>query len=138
VKTGRKVICVNTFIMVIDDSPTIRKIIEITLQQEGYSGISFADGISALKWLNEHPDMQPALVFLDVQMPGLDGHAWAHHIKSKPRFHNTIIVMMSGDAVKSAKTSLTGVTNYLAKPFTTQAILTTVRTYIPANALVEA
>jgi CheY-like chemotaxis protein len=120
----------------VDDSATIRTIIAHTLKVAGYCGVSFADGVKALKWLDEHPDMQPTLVYLDAQMPEIDGYAWATYIKSKPRFHHTAIVLMSGEALGKTKAGIAGVTAYIEKPFTTQTILTTARTYIQANALV--
>ena len=40
-------------ILIIDDSQTVRKIVEVALQREGYSGISFSDGLAVLRWLLE-------------------------------------------------------------------------------------
>ena len=128
----------NNFIMIIDDSPTIRKIIEITLQPEGYHGVSFADGASALTWLDEHPNMQPALVFLDVQMPDLNGYEWASQIKGKPGFHHTAIALMSGEAINNDKSRLAGIVTHIKKPFTAQTILTTARAYLPPNTRMSA
>jgi CheY-like chemotaxis protein len=125
---------VNNLILILDDSPTIRTIIQMTLQSNGYSGISFADGTHALRWLNHHADMQPGLIFLDVNMPRIDGYEWARRVKSQPRFHNTAIVLMSSGATDRIKPRMAGITDYLAKPFTTQTILTTVKTYLPPPA----
>jgi twitching motility two-component system response regulator PilG len=120
----------DNFVMVVDDSPTIRKIVEMTLQGAGYRGVSFADGVRALKWLGEHAEMRPGLVFLDVHMSGIDGYEWARQVKSKARFHWTSIVLMSGEAFDREKGRVAGVASYLAKPFTTQALLATTQRYL--------
>jgi CheY-like chemotaxis protein len=128
----------NNFIMVIDDSPTVRKIVEMNLQSAGYNGVSFADGTSALQWLDEHRDMRPVLVLLDVQIPDIDGYEWAMHVKSKRSFPATTIVLLSGEAVDSEKARIAGVVAHIKKPFTVEMLLTTVQTYAQANVLVEA
>jgi twitching motility two-component system response regulator PilG len=74
--------------------------------------------------------MHPALVFLDMQIPGLDSYEWVRQVKSQPRFHNTVVVLMSGRLIDKPKARVVGAAKYLAKPFTAQTILTTVQTYL--------
>ena len=126
----------DNFIMIVDDSPTVRKIMEFTLQQEGYSGMSFPDGIEALKWLYEHQDCVPQLIFLDVELPKMSGYTLTHHLREKPRFQQTSILLMSGriGTIERLKARLAGATEYLVKPFTMQTILTTVQTYLQPTA----
>ncbi|HEY1248449.1 MAG TPA: response regulator, partial [Nitrososphaera sp.] len=83
------------FIMVIDDSLTVRKILETCLSREGFLVKSFQDGTEAMRWLAEPQASTPDLIWLDIGLPKLDGYEVARHIKSKPRFCNTIIVMLS-------------------------------------------
>jgi len=125
----------NHLILIIDDSATIRKVLQTILQREGYSGMSFPDGIAALHWLAEHPDVVPALVFLDVYLPKMDGYEWARRIKALPRYKNTTIVCLSrcNGVIDKLKARLAGAVGSLEKPFITQTILTTVQTYLPTT-----
>jgi CheY-like chemotaxis protein len=124
----------DNFILIVDDSPTVRTIMEFTLQQAGYGGISFANGVDALTWLDEHPDMQPAFVFLDIQMQGIDGYEWARQVKSNPRFQHTMLVLMSGRLVDQTKLRAVGITASIEKPFTVQTLLTMVQISLPPTA----
>ena len=120
----------QNFIMVIYPSPTVRKILELILQQAGYRGVSFAHGRIALTWLENHPDIQPAFVLLDMQMPDIDGYEWARCIKNNPRFHHTTVALLSGESVDQTKLQAVGITTFIKKPFTTQGILTTVQMHV--------
>ena len=126
----------DNFIMIVDDSPTVRKIMEFTLQQEGYRGMSFPDGVEALKWLYEHQDCIPLLIFIDVEMPKMSGYILTRHLREKSRFQQTPILLMSSriGVIERLKARLAGATEYLVKPFTTQSILTTVQTYLRPTA----
>jgi len=64
----------SKFVMVIDDSPTVRKIIETCLRREGYEVKCFADGIQAMQWLLKPEARIPDLVFVDLCLPKLDGY----------------------------------------------------------------
>jgi twitching motility two-component system response regulator PilG len=118
--------------MIVDDSPTVRKIMEFTLQQEGYTGMSFPNGIEAFRWLHEHQDCIPQLIFVDVELPKMSGYTLTRHLREKPRFQQIAILLMSSriGTIERLKARLAGATEYLAKPFTTQMLLTTVQTYL--------
>src|SRR5262245_45975958 len=61
-------------IMVIDDSPSVRKIIEATFSRRGFHVSSFPDGISALKALRRNEVLVPSLVLLDLGLPRMGGY----------------------------------------------------------------
>ncbi len=119
-------------ILVIDDSPTIRKILEVTHRRQGFSLQTFADGVEALRWLQSHPTMIPSLVYLDICMPRLDGYEVAHHLHSRPHFSAVPIVMLSGKdgVLDRLKGRLVGATGYITKPFRSEEILTATRHYL--------
>lgn len=123
----------DKLVMIIDDSPVVRKIIEATLRREGIRSISFADGIEALSALAEQ-NLVPDLVLLDVGMPKLDGYQVAQLLKVRPRFKNTVIIMLSGHDGKLdfLKGRIAGASVYLTKPFKTRDILSTVHRYLDA------
>src|ERR1017187_10385114 len=86
----------NQFVMVIDDSLTVRKILATTLRREGYEVICFPDGIEAIRWLTHPQPRLPALLILDVGLPKMSGYAIARSFKAKPALAPIMIVMLSG------------------------------------------
>lgn len=75
-------------ILVIDDSPTTRKIIETALHREGYLTITFPDGLSAFRWLAQASASVPRLVLLAIILPKMDGYAIARALKAKPAWES--------------------------------------------------
>lgn len=123
--------------MVIDDSPTVRKIIEVTLGREGFDVVSYPDGIEALRavatgQLNRLPD----LLFLDLDVPRLSGFEVARHLRAKPQWDRTVIVIISrhGGVIERLKARLAGTQAYLTKPVTTQMIIDVVKTRLGLEA----
>ena len=119
-------------ILIIDDSPTVRKIVQVALQRDGYHGISFSDGLAALRWLLEPSSQVPGLIFLDIGLPKLDGYGVARYIKCKPRWASVPIIMLTrrDGTVDRLKARLSGACGYVTKPFTTQTITTLAQHYI--------
>lgn len=58
-------------ILIVDDNPEIREIIEILLTGEGFESVQVKDGITALRLLKEQ-DFD--LIILDIMMPGMNGY----------------------------------------------------------------
>jgi twitching motility two-component system response regulator PilG len=108
--------------MVVDDSPTVRKILSLTLERAGYGVLTATDGESALGTLEE---AVPDLILLDISMPKLDGYEVCKRIKSSARTAHVPVVMLSGkDAFfDKVKGRMAGATEYLTKPFATPAVL---------------
>lgn len=119
-------------ILVVDDSPTVRKIVTISLGREGYQVENLATGKEALFWLASPESFVPDLILLDVMMPGLDGYDVARRIKMVPQYKLTIIVFLSRRQgyVDLLKGRLAGAKGFLAKPFTTESLLDIVRTHV--------
>ena len=78
-------------VMVIDDSQTIRRTAETLLAREGYTVVTASDGYEALGKIVDH---QPALIFIDIMMPRLDGYQVCSLIKGNPKFSSTPVVML--------------------------------------------
>ena len=119
-------------VLVIDDSPTIRKIVETTLRREGYAVTAFADGNSALAWLLQPHQPPPSLILVDIGLPDVDGYTILRWLKARRRFSATTCIVISrrdglGDKLKGR---LAGAKAYLPKPFTTRALLEIVRNYV--------
>ena len=122
----------SKLVMVIDDSPTVRKIIETCLSREGFDVKSFVDGIEAMRWLTTAESRVPDLILLDIGLPKMDGYEVAHRLKTKPQFANTIIVMLSrrDGVIDRLKGRLAGAKDYITKPFKTQDIVSIIQSHL--------
>ncbi len=121
----------SKLVMVIDDSTTVRKIIETCLGREGFEVIGFADGVQAIRWLTESARV-PNLVILDIGLPKMDGYEVARCLKTKEQFHSTVIVMLSrrDGMIDRLKGRLAGARDYITKPFKTQEIISVTEQYL--------
>lgn len=119
-------------IMVVDDSPTIRKILALTLERAGYHVVAEPDGTSALARLQ---DIVPRVILLDIAMPDLDGYEVCKRIKQDPRTQAVPVIMLSGKGAffDKVKGHMAGATEYLTKPFETPAVLAVVTTHCQAE-----
>src|SRR5947209_18215390 len=122
----------SKLVLIIDDSLTVRKILEVSLKREGIAYLSYANGIEALRMLSIHQEIVPDLVFLDVGLPKMDGYRVAQYFKSRHRYSRTTIVMLSGHhgVLDRLKGRLAGAKNYMTKPFRTQDIVSIVHEYM--------
>ena len=128
----------NKFIMVIDDSPTVRKIIETCLRRENFDVRSFTDGVEAMRWITNDSDARvPDLVLLDINLPKMDGYEVARRFKTKSIFNNTIIIMLSrrDSVIDRLKGRLAGAKDYITKPFKTQEIVAIIQEQLNVPAL---
>ena len=118
------------FVMVIDDSLVIRKILETCLRRAGYEVKSFEDGVQALLWLNSSEARTPALILIDLGLPKLDGYEVIRLLKAKPALeHTTLVILSRRDGVLDRlKGRLVGAHAYLTKPFKTQRLLAVIQT----------
>ena len=74
----------------------------------------------------------PDLILLDIELPRMDGYEVARRLKSKPRFHSTVIVMLSrrDGVIDRLKGRLAGARDYITKPFKTQEIIAVAQAYL--------
>ena len=112
-------------VMIVDDSPTIRKILGLTLERAGYKVVAEPDGESALERLAQ---VVPDVMLLDIAMPKIDGYEVCRRLKADSRTAHVPVVMLSGkDAFfDKVKGRMAGATEYLTKPFDTDAVLAAV------------
>jgi UDP-3-O-acyl N-acetylglucosamine deacetylase len=114
----------DTLVLVVDDEASIRSSLSGILKDEGLSVIEAADGESAISMLIER---NPALVLLDIWMPGIDGLETLKKIKEiRP---NTPVVMISGHATISTAVAATrlGASDFLEKPLGLTSTIEVVR-----------
>jgi len=119
-------------VLVIDDSPTVRNIVQVCLSRAGYQVKGFHDGVEALQWLVSPQGCLPALVFLDIGLPKMDGYEVAQYFKVRPQWKDTVIVMLTrrDGVLERLKARLVGAKGYMVKPFKTQEMLAVAATYL--------
>ncbi len=102
-------------ILIVDDDPNSRDIVQTFLEARGYHVETAEDGQAALARLEE---LKPGLVLLDVMMPGMDGWEVARVIKNHPDFGRTRVVMLTARSDYMDKTEglRAGADDYIVKP----------------------
>lgn len=80
-------------ILVADDEPAIRTMLEVILSADGHHIISVADGKAALDYLKGHT---PDAMLLDVKMPHLDGYEICSRVKRIKRLSRVAVMLLTG------------------------------------------
>jgi DNA-binding response OmpR family regulator len=110
-------------ILLVEDDPSIRTLIRITLGSDRYEILEVENGPSALEAVRrEHPD----LVLLDVGLPGgMDGFQVCRAIKSHPETSSVAVIMLTAYGQESdiLKGQEAGADSYFVKPFSPLSLL---------------
>ena len=119
-------------VLVVDDSPSVRKIVQLTLQREQMRVITASDGLSALAAV---ADEDPDLILLDIMLPRMDGYNICRIIRDKMEFKHIPIIMLSGKdgLFDKVRGRLAGSSEYLTKPFDSVELVQSVKKHL-ANA----
>ena len=104
-------------ILVVDDEPSIVKLVKVTLEGRGYNVITAYDGQEAIVEAKLH---KPDLILLDVMMPHMDGTEARKRLKADPVTKDIPVVHLTavGDFDKQREALADGATDYIVKPFT--------------------
>jgi DNA-binding response OmpR family regulator len=108
-------------ILAVDDDATIRNVVQALFRAEGYRVATAANGSEALPLLNQ---IEPALIILDLEMPGLSGCDVARAARAGGC--RAPILLMSARRDLRQRAAEIGADAYLAKPFDLDDLLTTV------------
>lgn len=131
-----EVILMNKKILVIEDDPSALRLMECTLEREGYQVLGAKDGLEGIKKArNEGPD----LIVLDVMLPGLDGFEICHRLRAEPQTAQLPILMLSAKAqeVDKAIGLKVGADEYLTKPADRLEIISRVKTLLAQKTAVR-
>lgn len=116
-------------ILIVEDDPSLRRVLRMQLEAEGYRVSEAENGPTGLGFLqHESPD----LVILDVMMPDMDGYTVCQKIREQRRFQQMPVIFLTAkDAAESRIMSLdTGANDYLTKPYNRHELLLRVRNHI--------
>jgi two-component system phosphate regulon response regulator PhoB len=120
-------------ILITDDEPHVVELVRITLEDERVRVFEAADGATALALADE---LEPELIFLDVNLPDLSGIEVCRRLRRHPRLSRSSIVMLTAAAQQEdvARGLAAGATQYLTKPFSPVRLLSLVEGLLPGVA----
>lgn len=115
----------NNCIVIVDDEPHIRILLEETLEELEEQGIEIylaCNGAEALEVIRRH---HPGLVFLDVMMPILNGYDVCEQIRADQTLQGIEIIMLTakGQDIDRQRGLSVGANDYITKPFDPDAVL---------------
>src|SRR6185295_11852563 len=113
-------------ILVVDDEPAILDMIAELLGYEGYQVVTTSQGSVALARAKDDP---PALILLDLMMPGMSGWQVIAALKASPQTRAIPVVVLSARRDLPATAKELGIVTFLAKPFDIDELLKIVHTY---------
>jgi two-component system, chemotaxis family, chemotaxis protein CheY len=118
-------------IMTVDDSKTMRDMVAFTLRGAGFDVVEAEDGQKALTALGT---TQVDLVITDINMPNMDGITLVKHLRQKPNFRSTPILILTteGGDDKKAEGRAAGATGWIVKPFAPDKLLQVVNKFCAA------
>jgi twitching motility two-component system response regulator PilG len=121
----------QTVVVVIDDSPTICKILETSLRREGYEVVSYLNPVQALQALFRREVARPDVLLVNLVLPQMNGYEVMRRLRAKPEFKAVPIIAISGreGLLDRLKARLAGANEYVIKPFKTQHIVDLVQKY---------
>ena len=102
-------------ILVADDEPAIRTMLEVILSADGHEIVAVADGKTALEYLQTHT---PDVMLLDINMPYMDGFEICSRVKRIKRLRNTPVVLLTAldDDQTRDHAKLVGADDIVSKP----------------------
>jgi CheY-like chemotaxis protein len=114
----------GTRVLIVEDNEAIRQMWERVLGGEGWHVRSVADGLQALRSLEEQA---PDLIVLDLMLPWVNGIEVLSTIRQDPRFTKTPVVVTTGTATSAFDLRDLGPVRVLRKPFSVNELISTVR-----------
>lgn len=113
-------------ILTVDDSRTMRDMLQLALVEAGYRVIQAVDGVDGLEVLSaEGADV----VITDINMPRLDGFGFIEGVRSDPKYRDVPILVLTteSDQAKKDRARSAGATGWIVKPFNPVKLVDAVR-----------
>ena len=109
-------------VLVVDDDPSVRTLLEMVLQVEGFEVRCAPNGDRALEMIAER---RPDVLLVDVMMPGIDGRALTRQLRDDPITADMPVVICSAlaDDPEQWKAWASGANSFVAKPFEIDALV---------------
>jgi len=119
----------NPVVLLVDDSLTIRRVIEMALNDTGWDLIEAKNGMEALKLTMMH---DPDLIILDVMLPIYNGYQVCSLLKNNPKFKGTPVVMLTAKTgvIDKIRGRFAHADTYLSKPFSKVELVTACKKHL--------
>ncbi|MEX0975901.1 MAG: Hpt domain-containing protein [Woeseia sp.] len=117
---------VRPLALVVDDSITVRRVMERFLLRNGMRVVTAKDGLDAISAVS---DAKPDIILLDIEMPRMDGYEFATHVRNDERIADVPIIMITsrvGDKHRARAIEI-GVNDYLGKPYQDSQLLESIQ-----------
>jgi DNA-binding response OmpR family regulator len=113
-------------VLVIDDSATITKVVQLVLTKAGYQVQTAVDGEQGLASVRAQ---RPDLILLDFVMPRMNGYQFCRELVADAKLRDIPVILMSakGDQVGERFVKVMGIVDYITKPFSPEAITAVVQ-----------
>jgi len=123
-------------ILVVDDRPSNRTLINKMLSRVGFKVIEAADGAEAIAQWQRH---KPQLIFMDMRMPQMSGYEATRRIKSTAGGKNTVIIAITASAFREKKQQIkdAGCDDFIAKPFRAAVAFEKIAQYLKVEYIYE-
>lgn len=117
-------------VLVVDDSATMRRSVEMSLRLGGFDVVLAADGREALALLDQ--GLRPSLILTDIVMPEVDGLALIQAARARLRFTPIVALTTQGQQAMRERGKAAGATAWLVKPTGGRELLELVARFVQA------
>jgi two-component system chemotaxis response regulator CheY len=119
-------------ILVVDDSPSMRRVLVQALEEAGFEPVEAEDGIRAIELASEGID----LALVDFNLPGMDGVTVIRRLRAAEGTRFTPIVMVTTETRRERREEAraAGATGWIVKPFRPADVVQTIRRLLPRDA----
>ena len=116
----------NELILIVEDNPKNLKLVRDTLQVKGYQTIETETGEEGVRLARER---RPALILMDIQLPGINGVEALHQMRTDPVTQHTPVVAVTASVMPQDRTRVmaAGFDGFQGKPISIKELLGTVR-----------
>src|SRR6476620_4494551 len=123
-------------VLIVDDEPDIRELIEYNLKKEGYQVYTATNGQEAV---TEAKRILPDLIILDIMMPKMDGIEACRILRSMNEFKNTFMVFLTARSEEYSEIAgfNVGADDYIAKPIKPRALTSRINAILRRNTQTE-
>jgi two-component system, cell cycle response regulator DivK len=116
----------NELILIVEDNLKNLKLVRDTLQVKGYQTIEAETGEEGVRLAHER---QPALILMDIQLPGITGVEALQRLRADPATHHTPVIAVTASVMPQDRTRImaAGFDGFQGKPISVRELLATVR-----------
>lgn len=113
-------------ILIVDDEPSLRALVRVNLEVDGFEVSEAVDGVDAMKMLE---GMRPDLVLLDIMMPGKDGIEVLEDLAADSELSTIPVILLTakGEQEDLEKGAALGARGHITKPFDPEQMVRTVK-----------